>query len=636
MSELRPVPLSLLIRQSAKSYDRDRSVFGVHRRAMFRGVPGCDLRQAGPTGEIGAPLGIASGPQTQMARNIAAGYLAGARWFELKTVRRERHLPDRPTIFPGEALRHREWTHELPPRDALIEFAKGMYLIEALRALFIPENLTMGLEPYAFDLSVYPEAAPVTIEDSVPLHDRVRDMEPVWEALRHDLRAELPRDLAFLAEIPMPPSLARSVTLSLDHGPRFADVERTTDEWKSAGFEVRWKLPPVVLGEDRVRSLLETLGYGDWDIVPETGAKEPVNEDGVWHERLAEARAGGVRVAIGHGPHVGRPGEEPGYLSGRFLYPFGLAEALMLQTLGYECSDMAFAGGIEEANYPEAVMLGFGTVSLASDLFRPGGLARLGRLHRALGKVMRKEGADSLASYRSRSDRGALQSAFERALSDDRYHRRVPQRRDITSALSLFDCVNCDLCMPVCPNGANFSYAVEPESVVRGRFRFTRGAFAEIESAPLSIGVGKRPDQQIACEAELCNDCGLCEGVCPEEGAPQFEKPRIFRSRAAFERDARDGLLIERQYGVAVMRARFGASNYELRVDEAGETLFQDGGTFCAVSDDGVPTIVPGRLPGEGDEVDLVPWQRMLWILRAFLKREATTLAAVALEEDVW
>ncbi len=636
MSVFRPVPLSLLIRQGAKGYDRDRTVFGIHRRAMFRGVPGCDMRQAVVGGEIGAPLGLASGPHTQLARNIAAGYLAGARWFELKTVRRAADRPDRPTIFPGEAPRHREWTHELPPREALFEFAKGMYLIEALRALFIPENLTMGLEGYGFDLSVYPESEPILIEDAVALSDRARDMAPVWDALRHDLRTELPRDLVFLAEIPLPPVLARSVTLSLDHGPRFEDVERTTGEWRSAGYAVRWKLPPAVLGKSRVRSLLDTLGYEEWEVVPERGTEEPV-DDAVWRDRVLKAQAKGVQVAVGHGPHVGKAGEPPGYLSGRSLYPFGLAEALTLQAFGCELSGISFAGGIEEANYPEAARFGFPAVTLSSDLFRPGGLARLGRLHRALGRVMREEGADSLASYRARSQDGdTLQAVFDRALRDNRYHRRVPLRRDITSTLSLFDCVNCDLCIPVCPNGANFAYTVEPEVVQRGRFRFAEGVWTEIEAVTLAIGDGKRPRQQIGCEAEMCNDCGLCEAVCPEEGAPQYEKPRIFRTPEAFARDTRDGFLIGRRDGEAVMRARFGNSEYELGLDETGAARFRDGKTDCAVTDDGLPMNAPGRTPRDGEEVDMAACRRMLWILRAFLQREASTLAAVALEEDVW
>lgn len=635
MSQLRPVPLSLLIRQGAKSYDRDRTVFGIHRRAMYRGVPGCDMRRAVGRGEIGAPLGIASGPHTQMAQNIAAGYLAGARLFELKSLKSEPYTPERPTIFPGEALRHHEWTHELGARDAFFEFAKGMYLIEALRALFIPENLTMGLEGYAFDLSLFPEPEPISIGDGI-LQDRAGDMEPVWDVLRHDLRAELPRDLLFLAEIPLPESLTGSITLSLDHAPRFEDVTRVTDEWRDAGFTVRWKLPPEILGAARVETLLAGLGYDEWRVLVDEGGTGRSARADVWHDRLSTAGEQGTQLSIGHGPRVARSGEAPGYLSGRPLFPFSLAIAIMLQQFGYKPADIIFAGGIDETNYPEAVGLGFNGVTLCSDLFRPGGLGRLGRLHRALGREMRSIGAGTIESYREKlSPPRSLEDALVRSLGDDRYHRRLPQRRDITSALALFDCVNCDLCMPVCPNGANFTYMAEPESVERGRFRWANGTWDKIESRTVAIGDGKRPRQQIGSEAELCNDCGLCEAVCPENGAPQFEKARIFRSRASFERDPRNGFLIGRDAEGAYMLARFDDGDFELRVGN-GNDRFRAGDSHCLVTEEGLPMGAPDADSRDGDEVDLATWQRMRWILDAFLQREATSLAAVSLEEDVW
>ena len=84
MSELMtPIPFRELMGWIAAEYRNEGTVFGVHKpyKAGVKTLPSFGEK-------IETPFGPAAGPNTQLAQNIAAGYFAGARFFELKTVQK--------------------------------------------------------------------------------------------------------------------------------------------------------------------------------------------------------------------------------------------------------------------------------------------------------------------------------------------------------------------------------------------------------------------------------------------------------------------------------------------------------------------------------------------------------------------
>ena len=79
-----PIPFRDLMNWVSTEYDREGAVFGVHR-------PYTGGEKSLPifgSERIETPFGPAAGPNTQLAQNIVAGYFAGARFFELKTVQK--------------------------------------------------------------------------------------------------------------------------------------------------------------------------------------------------------------------------------------------------------------------------------------------------------------------------------------------------------------------------------------------------------------------------------------------------------------------------------------------------------------------------------------------------------------------
>jgi putative selenate reductase len=81
-----PQPFAVLLARAFAELERERAVFDLPRRSFWRGREGFDLGVMAHGGRASNPAGPAAGPHTQLAQNLAIGWLAGARILELKTV----------------------------------------------------------------------------------------------------------------------------------------------------------------------------------------------------------------------------------------------------------------------------------------------------------------------------------------------------------------------------------------------------------------------------------------------------------------------------------------------------------------------------------------------------------------------
>lgn len=163
-------------------------------------------------------------------------------------------------------------------------------------------------------------------------------------------------------------------------------------------------------------------------------------------------------------------------------------------------------------------------------------------------------------------------------LADEpRYHARANRKepRTIDSRLGLYDCINCDLCIPACPNDAMFPYGVTPVDVETELFSLDGNG-----NVTRSVGVGFsiREEHQLAVLEGACNECSNCEVYCPEVGAPFQLKERIFLSTADFRaHPALDGFCRDGN----VLHARLDGADMRLELDgrQRHGTLTGDGFT---------------------------------------------------------
>jgi len=154
----------------------------------------------------------------------------------------------------------------------------------------------------------------------------------------------------------------------------------------------------------------------------------------------------------------------------------------------------------------------------------------------------------------------------KQATEDPRYafaqNKSVP--RKIGSKLWLYDCINCDKCVPDCPNDANFVYDTEATEVSYMNYEIDeKGRQSAVPGGVLKIA----KTHQLANYADACNDCGNCDVFCPEDGGPQVEKPRFFGSFASYRKYAgRNGFFLEFDAGSRTIHGVIAGHHYVLTI----------------------------------------------------------------------
>ena len=222
------------------------------------------------------------------------------------------------------------------------------------------------------------------------------------------------------------------------------------------------------------------------------------------------------------------------------------------------------------------------------------------------------------------------------ATADPRYGaaRNAAVPRKIGSKLWLYDCINCDKCVPVCPNDANFVYE-GPEIDLRYD-DVEIGAKGEIKTRHHAGGVFKvAKGHQLANYADACNDCGNCDVFCPEDGGPYVEKPRFFGSAESYRKHAgRNGFYVETADGRLVIHGTIAGKPYRVELDRAaGRALYDDGVAELEVALDG-NRIVGGRVKEQRGtwlhRVEMQPFLTLRYLAEAVMSERHVNFANVA------
>jgi len=143
--------------------------------------------------------------------------------------------------------------------------------------------------------------------------------------------------------------------------------------------------------------------------------------------------------------------------------------------------------------------------------------------------------------------------------------------RKIGSQLALFDYLNCDKCVPICPHDANFVFEVPLASALSQKAVITDDGTVQLQP---DKAFRLESSRQIANYAPFCDDCMLCDLFCPEDGGPQTEKPRVFGSREAFQHEASaNGWYLERRPdGQLLVWTRLSGRDYQFQLDNQAAT----------------------------------------------------------------
>ncbi|MFO7695524.1 MAG: hypothetical protein R6V57_20750 [Vicinamibacterales bacterium] len=592
MAELVAVPLRVLLRRARHEFQRRHSIFDLPERSFRRRAPASgpalDLSVPCAGTRAANPIGPAAGPHTQLAQNIALGWLAGARIFELKTIQANDRLSlSRPCIDMATIGYNTEWSQELPLDESLREYVKASMIVEILGAAGVLDGDTPP-DSFVFDVSVGYDLEGIRSGPVVRWLESMRDAGAIVD----ELRREIPDEFAGFRDFPFRTRLAAGVTLSTFHGTPAREVEQIGEFLiGELGFHTVIKLNPPMLGRDRIEQLLHgVLGYTEVTVNPAVYERDlPFDEAAGIVRRLralADRRGVTAGVKCGNTLEVLNAGtflkERVQYLSGQPLHALHAALALQWREAFGAGLHVSFAAGVDAQNAADCVAAGLVPVTTCTDLLRAGGYGRLPRYFANLEERMRAVSARTIPEFILRAAgldetpagngddaidvamRVNAKRLLDKALTSERYRaarNRKPPRK-LGTHLWLWDCLSCRKCIPACPNDAVFEVEVEPfvgevpviEVLGGGAWRETdRRLYRALKPT------------QIAIFADACNDCGNCDVFCPEDGGPHIEKPRFFGSLASWRRAAPlTGFLFTREHDAFVLRGRMADGEFAM------------------------------------------------------------------------
>ena len=551
--DLYPIPLATLADRLDREMRAAQAIYYLPRRDWWVADPLRDLSRSHFGKQIATPVGPAAGPHTQLAHNLVLSWLGGGRFMELKTVQIDDELViPRPCIYVPHIGYNVEWSQELRIPQSALEYIKGWFLIHILASEHGP-GLWDGVD-CVFDLSVGYDLEGIRSEPVRRYMDTLRDASGVLAGLR----AELPPALSHWADVPCPPCVSDTVTISTFHGCPAHEIEAIATQLLDWGYHTVIKLNPTLLGHDRVRSMLDHMGYEGVRIDP-----SDFDSDLQWDQlmdMLPRLEAQAATAELGFGVKFSNTlicrsdeapfGDQNCYLSGPPLFALAGTLASEFRAAVGDSMPITFSAGIDAKNLHQAIAAGLMPVTSCSDLLKGRGYARLTGQLRGLEKQMKIADSSNLDSFIGRGSTDIpgqsarnLHELRATLLNEPRYSRarnaKAPNK--IGSALELLDCITCDKCVPVCPNAANFTVSLPLGEHKGGVLRWTDQQWTLSEGRPLIVA----KKHQIGNTGDLCNLCGECDTWCPEDGGPYIVKPTVFLSPESFsDHPHRDGFLL--------------------------------------------------------------------------------------------
>jgi putative selenate reductase len=378
--------------------EKEGRIFGLYKELFFTPKEDDPFRMERYGRMLEAPVGVAAGPQSQLAHNIIASWLCGARFIELKTVQTLDEIEvTKPCIDMEDEGYNCEWSQELKVHDSFDEYLNAWILIHALKHKF---GWNMDEPGFIFNMSVGYDLEGILKPNvqwffekmnnsAEELEEKLTALEPLYPSIR---------------DINIPYHISDNITLSTMHGCPPDEIEKIgTYLIEERKLHTAIKLNPTLLGPENLREILnDKLGY---EI---TAPDEAFEHDLKYPDALkivksltSKAESAGVDFALKltntleslNSTNWLPQKEKMVYTSGRALHPITVNLAAKLQTDFDGKLDLSFCGGVDAFNISETLSCDLAPITVCSDLLKPGGYLRLTQYLEEIKKNI--EGCDS-------------------------------------------------------------------------------------------------------------------------------------------------------------------------------------------------------------------------------------------------
>jgi putative selenate reductase len=416
---------------------------------------------------LDTPLGVAAGPHSQLAMNIVAAWLCGARYIELKTIQTidDLHV-SKPCIDMQDEGYNCEWSQELNIDQSFNEYLNAWILIHILHK----ELGFDGVPGTLFNMSVGYNLEGILKPNVQGFLDRMQDCSKELEEMKTAIRGIYPT----IDKLDIPACISDSITLSTMHGCPPEEIGKIGHYLiREKKLHTTIKLNPTLLGAGSLRSLLnQKSGFNAEvpDLAFEHDLKYPEAVT-IINSLSSESSGLGLQFSIKltntleclNNRKVFDEKESMQYMSGRALHPISINLARKLQNDFDGKLDISFSGGADCFNIVPVLACGMKPVTMCSDLLKPGGYGRLWQYLENIRKEFIKEKAkgidDHILISSGKPDRDLHETALinlnsyaDKVTGESAYKKMLLNDPDIKTLrqLGYFDCIHAP-CVDTCP-----------------------------------------------------------------------------------------------------------------------------------------------------------------------------------------
>jgi putative selenate reductase len=458
------IPIKTLLTIILSEFKKNKSIFGIPNELFYNPQNNKHLNHKIFNHFIDNPIGVAAGPHTQMAQNIVASWLMGARYIELKTIQTLDELEiSKPCIDMQDEGYNCEWSQELKVHESFNEYLNAWIVIHILNKMLDINtpintvfNMSVGYNMQGILNSNVQWFFEKMSDCSSELQDKILEIKPIFPEIDN---------------LNIPSRISDNITLSTMHGCPANEIEEIAEYLlKEKKLHTFVKLNPTLLGKEMVRYIInDKLKFST--IIPDIAFEHDLKFDAALEiinnlQKIAtdEGLQFGLKLTNTlesiNSKSVFDKNVEMMYMSGRALHPISINLAAKLQNDLKSEIPFSFSAGVDAFNVANTLACGFSTITVCSDLLKPGGYMRLNQYFEELEKSFKNYNANSIDAYlRKKSNcnetvlaaRENLTEYASEVLNSEQYKRNyiIAPNIKTTRKLSNFDCISAP-CIETC------------------------------------------------------------------------------------------------------------------------------------------------------------------------------------------
>jgi len=419
---MNPPALEQLLGIILKSHETKGEIFDVPEKLFYKHWHFQNLYIEKYGQRIHNPIGISAGPHTQLAQNIVSGWLCGARFIDLKTVHPniiEGRVKPSIDIFDGAF--NSEKSHELSVEDAYDQFLNAWIIIHILQhKLFIDAHKFKAIGTI-FNMSLGYTLADIRSEKMQWFIDKMMNCSVEKAIKLNQIKQLYPK----IDKINIPDRISESFIITTCRGCSVRELEYIC---KFLIIDKKLhpiiKLSPTLLGYKSVAAILNN--ENSWDVeVSEDDFLDTIQYGeaiSLIENVMENTREIGLDLTVKISNSLtckNTTSQIPGistevFLSGKVLHPIAVNLAAKIQSKFEGRLDISFSGGANCFNTPNLLQSGFSSVSVCTDLLKPGGYGRLNQYFTELSKLFVNYQAKNIREFilKSGNEYGVQESAL--------------------------------------------------------------------------------------------------------------------------------------------------------------------------------------------------------------------------------